>query len=266
MTRDPFIIDTHAHLGPARQMLFGTADAQAMLVQMDRLAIRLTIASDHTALLEGRGSGLERMQAAFDESSGRIRALAVFNPQASALCLKEIEAALGWPGLAGIKIHPSFHGTPADDAAYEPAWKLASDAGLPILAHTWSTSDHNPSQVLSLPSRFETWIRQYGSVRLILGHAGGRGDGRAQAIHLASTYPNVYLDFAGDIFCYRLVEQLVRSVPPDRVLFGSDYPWIGPTDHLSRVLLSPITDEQKARILFANAIDLFRLDGVHAQH
>jgi hypothetical protein len=260
-TRDSgytFIIDAHAHLGTAGQLVSPEQTVANMLWRMDRLHIQTALCSDHTAVLEGGGTGLPRMRGAFEESGGRIRCLAVFDPGDGVGCLGEMEGALGWAGLAGIKIHPSGHGTAADDASYLPAWEFAAAHDLPILTHSWSVSETNPSQVLSTPERFERWVQAFPSVRLVLGHAGGRGSGRREAVRMANQFPNVYLDFAGDIYCYGLIETLVEAVPSDRILFGSDYPWTGAGDHLTRVLLARIDDGVKAKILRYNAIKVYK--------
>jgi predicted TIM-barrel fold metal-dependent hydrolase len=223
------------------------------------MRISTAICSDHRAVLAGFETGLERMKRAFEDSAGRIRGLAVFDPRIPDRCAGEIGAAIGWGGLAGIKVHPSAHATAADNDAYQLAWSLAAEHDLPILAHSWSVSDHNPAQALSTPGRFEGWVQAFPSVRLVLGHAGGRGSGRAEAVRMANSYPNVYLDFAGDIYCYRLIESLVGSVPGDRILFGSDYPWTGASDHLTRVLLGRIGDDVKANILVRNAQRVYKM-------
>jgi predicted TIM-barrel fold metal-dependent hydrolase len=69
----------------------------------------------------------------------------------------------------------------------------------------------------------------------------------------------VYLDFAGDIYCYRLIEDLAAGVPVERMLFGSDSPWIGPQDHLTRVLLADIDEDVKLKILRQNAAAVYKL-------
>jgi predicted TIM-barrel fold metal-dependent hydrolase len=95
---------------------------------------------------------------------------------------------------------------------------------------------------------------------LVLAHAGGRGDGRAEAVRLAREHPQVYLDLAGDIFCHRLVETLSAELPPNKLLFGSDFPWLDPRANLSRVLLAEIPDEAKRRILRDNAWEAYQLN------
>lgn len=256
---EPIIIDAHSHLGTAGQLISPEQTAENMLAYMDCFGIHTTICSDHRAVLGGFDTGIERMKAAFEQSEGRIRCLAVFDPRAAEECTRKIEAVAGWEGLVGIKIHPVCHATAADDVHYKPAWSLANQYDLAVLAHTWSVSDYNPSQILATPDKFERWLKAFPSIRFVLGHAGGRGAGRHEVIRLVTEYPGVHLDFAGDIYCYRLIESLVESVPSDRILFGSDYPWTGANDHLTRILLADIGDDIKADILVHNAAKVYKL-------
>jgi predicted TIM-barrel fold metal-dependent hydrolase len=76
---------------------------------------------------------------------------------------------------------------------------------------------------------------------------------------MANEHPHVFLDFAGDVFCHELIDQLVQSVPAEKILFGSDFPWVDPRANLSRVLLTDVEDSVKSKILRGNAIRVYRL-------
>ena len=226
---------------------------------MNQLGISCAICTDHLSLHEGCSEFLAGLRKVFEHSDRRIHYLGVFDPRRPEECLDALGRAKGWPGFVGLKIHPSFHRVPAEDPSYEPAWRFAAEHDLPILTHSWSISDYNPVQHLSTPGRFEGYVGKFRAVRLVLGHAGGRGTGRHEAVRMANEYPNVYLDVAGDIFCYRLIETLVESVPVDKILFGSDYPWLDPRAHLCRVLLADVDVSARAKILRENAIRVYRL-------
>jgi predicted TIM-barrel fold metal-dependent hydrolase len=202
---------------------------------------------------------LEKAAQEFETSGRRIFYLGFFNPKRSD-DLKLIEEASALPGFKGIKIHPSFNTVSADDDAYEPIWELAARLELPIVAHTWSVSSYNPVQVLSTPDKFERYVKKYSKVRFVLGHSGGRGDGRLQAIRMAREYDNVYMDFGGDIYCQRYFEQVAAELPENKVLFGSDYPWIDCRSHLTRVYMADISTHLKRRILRENALEVYRLE------
>jgi predicted TIM-barrel fold metal-dependent hydrolase len=256
----PFIVDAHAHTGDMSLFFCPESSARDLLSRMDRLAIQCSInAGSWTGLMQGGMGELEASRREYEQSQGRIFYLGPFDPRRGARALRELEQACREPGLAGIKIHPSFHRTAAEDPLYEPLWRFAEEHDLTVMSHSWSSSERNPAQVLSLPRRFESWVRRHPAVRLVLAHAGGRGDGRAEAVRLAREHPGVYLDLAGDIFCFRLLEQLAGEVPAGKLLFGSDFPWLDPRANLSRVLCAEVPAELKRRILRDNALEAYKL-------
>lgn len=254
-----FIVDAHAHIGRPGAFFAPETEPEALLKLMDQLDIERAVCMDHLSVCEGCERTLTMLRDVFERSGGRLHYLAVFNPKRSSGCMAALKQAMNWPGFAGLKIHPSFHGVSAEDARYEPAWRFAAERDVPILTHSWSVSDYNPVQQLSTPGRFEPRVGKFPKVRLVLGHAGGRGTGRHEALRMARDYANVFLDLAGDIFCYRLIESLVDSVPAEKILFGSDAPWLDPRSRLSHVLLADVPAPAKAKILRENALRVYRI-------
>ncbi len=255
----PFIVDAHLHLGSPGVFFAPEMALKPLLARMDKLLVKFAVCTDHLSLTEGGMEDFTGSLQGFEESGGRICYLGVYDPRHATDCLDAMKKTVKRPGFVGLKIHPSFHQTPAEDPLYEPAWRFAADHDLPILSHSWSISDFNPSQKYSVPERFEPYIRRFSTVRFILAHAGGRGTGRYEMIRLVNQYSNVYTDFAGDIFCYRLIESLVHALPGDRILYGSDFPWLDPRANLARVYLADISTEQKRDILCNNAIRVYKL-------
>jgi len=252
-----FIIDAHVHIGWMGNLMAPEVDLAALLRLMDRLNIQSAICSDMRLITIGPEEYLPISRRAFTESKGRVFYLGVYDPHRPRESLAILKKAVKWPGFVGIKIHPSWHRTMANDHAYRPAWEYAAENDVTILAHTWSVSDYNPAQKFSTPALFEDFVRDFPAVRFVLGHAGGRGQGRLEAIRLINAYPNVFLDFGGDIYCYRLIEDLVAAVPADRILFGSDYPMLETRANLARVLLADIPDDAKLKILRDNAAAVY---------
>jgi predicted TIM-barrel fold metal-dependent hydrolase len=204
-------------------------------------------------------AGIEGLRQVYARSGGRVCYLGVFNPNRAAEDLRAIERSIADPGFRGIKIHPTFHGVSAEAPVYRDIWRLASDLGLPILAHSWSMSTQRPAHVLSLPSRFEGYLGDFPSVALILAHVGGRGDGRPELLELMGTYENLYTDYAGDIFDLELLESLLAISTSDRVLFGSDFPWLDPRANLGRTFLSSLPAEVVEKIVGGNALRIYGL-------
>jgi len=254
----PWIIDAHLHIGSPGLFFTPIFETGELLKLMDQIQIRLAVCCDHLSVSEGAGAGLDGLMSVYEESHGRIFYLAVYDPRRPE-DLKTISKAARKPGFAGLKFHPSFHRTPAEDPRYEPAWKFAAEYDVAVLTHSWSVSEYNSSQRYSTPERFENYIRKYPSVRFVLGHAGGRGTGRHDVVRLTNEYPNVYTDIAGDIFCNDLIESLVRTIPDNRILFGSDFPWLDPRANLTRVFLADISTRQKKNILCDNANHVYQM-------
>ena len=59
----------------------------------------------------------------------------------------------------------------------------------------------------------------------------------------------MYLDTAGSVAQFGIFTQLVKHVGAGRILYGDDFPWMCPTHQIGRILLAPITDDEKKQIL-----------------
>lgn len=252
------IVDVHCHLGRSPQFRFPDTSVGTMLRVMDRLGIDRAVCC-HLAFLHGEPDvGLRESVQAYEESEGRLLLYTVFDPNQSG-SIDSVHECLDREGFVGVKIHPSFHGRYADDDRYKPVWRLAAQRRIPILTHSWDVSEQNPAQKYSFPSRFENFVATYPEVTLILGHAGGQYGGHVAAADLASRYPHVFLDLAGDCYTLGLVDYLVEQASPDKILFGSDLTWIDPRTQLGMILDAHISVEAKKQILGLNAARILAL-------
>lgn len=252
----PRIVDAHMHLGAPGTLFTHGWELADVLGLMDKVGINRAYSIHHDWLVGRREEARTTSLEAFEKSDGRLPFLAVYDPTQERGSLRTMNACLGHEGFIGLKIHPSLHGVRADDGRYEPVWEYAAEHRLPILSHTWSET-YNPVQKLSQPKLFEKYIGSHPRVPFVMGHCGGPGTGRRQAIHLAQKYTNVYLDIAGDIFSLGLVPELVRTIGALKVLFASDMPWIDPRARLGAVLLANLDDAAKTQILGQNALHVF---------
>lgn len=261
MLNDFPVIDAHLHTGRDARVFIPHDRNLQLIPEMNQHRIRFAVASSVPSIMQGENQAmLDNLQTLHELSDSRVYYLAVFDPKHSAQSIKLLENNCHRSGLLGIKLHPTIHQVPADSELYLPAWQLARAQDLVILAHTWSRSSYNPGQKLSTPMRFHKFIQEFSSVKFVLGHCGGRGHERAEAIQLLNDYENVFADFAGDIFCCQFLETLIRQVPAKKILYGSDFPWFDPTININRTLLADIPLSCKKQILYDNALQLFRFD------
>ncbi|TFG61577.1 MAG: hypothetical protein E4H36_10135 [Spirochaetales bacterium] len=256
----PFIIDAHVHTGFMNGFFAEETDAASLVRRMDSLGIAVSVnLCDMISITRGPASGVPALIEDFEHSDGRIYYCGTFDPGRGTEDLRYLEKILGQPGFRGIKIHPPWHKVSADSHSYEPVWKFAADNDLVLVSHTWSYSSYNPAQALSLPGLFEGWIKKYPKTRFLMTHAGGRGDGHAQAVRLASDYENVYLDCAGDIYIPDLFVKLEKLADGGKIMFGSDWPMMDPRAHMSHIMLAGIPAGSKLKVLRTNAVNLYRL-------
>jgi predicted TIM-barrel fold metal-dependent hydrolase len=141
-----------------------------------------------------------------------------------------------YPGCVGIGEVTMPPGVAADSLPNILA--VASDFGnLPVWVHTFAPLGiADIRELLGLASR-------YPSVPLILGHAGGLN--WLETIELARARENVYLDLSATFT--RFAPLLAVRELPDRVLFGSDYPYGDPYAlkvGLERVIPDKTTQER----------------------
>lgn len=255
------IVDTHTHIGETIGFLNVNNSIDAFLSKMNQVHIDYAINAPVVSMMQhGFSDAITLSKRLFEQSQGKIMSYFVFEPQYTAECIRLIEQNQHHSNIfKGIKIHPAFHQTDADDDAYLPIFQLANRLKLPILSHSWDVSDYNHSQKHSFPDKFIRYIEEFPNVNLILGHSGGRHHGIISAKKLAQKYQNVYLDLAGDIYFCGLVDSLIASCSSKKILFGTDMNWFEPSPQLGMVLSSKMSSLEKKDILYDNAIKLFNI-------
>ncbi len=259
-SREPFIVDAHEHTGYVNLFFSPEVDAKSLLARMDGLSIQYAVnLGSSRNLLAASDSEMQKAEAEFQESGRRLFYCGFFDPRRAKEDLAILERASRGNGFRGIKVHPSFCRVSGDDPRYEPVWQFAAERALPIVSHTWCVSSYNPVQELSTPGKFERFVLRYPSVRLVLGHSGGRGEGRHEAVRMACEHENVFMDTSGDVMDRHFLEAMARENVQRKVLFGSDYPWLDQRAHLCGVYLAGIPAEAKAMILRENALGVFNL-------
>lgn len=258
-TSEYLIIDSHLHLGPLANLYMPSNDEKKVVCLMKSFNIKKAICANHGALSTVAHGTLE-ITGLLERFDDFLYGYLVFNPNFENLSLSSIAKNLENKKIAGIKIHPSWHLCYPHDKKYEKFWSFIEDAGYPVLTHSWNPDVANKIQKFSDPFFFEDIIKKHKKLKLILAHAGGRGEMLYRVISLLEKYENLYVDFAGDIFVPGLFEAYVARVGSGRILFGSDTPWIDFRFHLENIISSSISKAQKADILGLNAARLFKIE------
>jgi hypothetical protein len=220
---------------------------------MDRVGIDLSIVSPHIAITCDYREGNRQAYEAAEQFPGRILPFVVVNPNYPTA---EIEAEIArWDGkgIVGFKFHASLHGTDTMHDGYTPAYEYANEHALPILSHSW-TGTGGRTKVI------ETLCERYPKIQFVNAHSSSGWDVIDLACELADQFDRVWLDLTGSRLVYGGLERMVERVGADRILWGTDSPFIDPRPALGRLLCADVSDEDKAKKLGENARALYRLD------
>jgi len=188
------------------------------------------------------------------------------DPNRGPEAVREARRLLAAGGVRGLKLHPpSQQFFPNDRIAY-PLYEVFAEARLPVLFHTGH-------------SGIGAGMRAGGGVRLKYGHPMPIDDvavdfpdmpivmahpsfpWQDEAISICLHKPQVYIDLSGwspKYFSPTLV-QYANTLLKDKVLFGSDYPFLTPDRWMADFEKIAIRDEVRPLILKENAARLLGL-------
>jgi len=234
------VIDMHGHLGCTGHP---TADssAEGLVATMDRLGIATCFVAHMGCLSHRVSKGNDLVMEAVRRWPGRIMGYATVWPESAAAAEAEVLRCLDG-GMTGIKLHDS-NGFAYDDPAYEPAYRIADERGLPVLFHTWG----KPEEFEQIGAKAKACPR----ASFILAHAGcANEEGFVAAAREAE---NVWLDLCLSSCPRGAVERLVAALGAGKILWGSDAVFMNVPQQLGKVLGACIAEDDKIRLLSTNA-------------
>jgi predicted TIM-barrel fold metal-dependent hydrolase len=245
---DVEIIDFHAHLGPYFNMHTPDPYADSMVRVMDRAGIDKVVISATPGICSDMVMGNTMMLEAINAHRGRIYGACVVNGNYPELSLDELERCFSEDkDVVYIKVHPIMVKNKMDDRRMKAVYEFASERKLFILVHTWLDEDPYGSQDL-----FAGVVKDYPDVKWLMGHTGGPYGG-PHGMEIAGELPNVFLDITMSMCPARQLEYFVKTAGADRVLFGTDNPFIDPRPQIGRLFLADISHEDRVKIAGGNA-------------
>ncbi len=246
------VVDCHAHMGRWGFPVFQNGSAAAMLAEMDRFDVT-TAAVAHHAVMGPCPSEAHRLaEAEIADSPGRFYLWCGFSPHYPDEGVQQLDRLLSDPRYVGIKLHPATHETDVDDPRYRPAFEFADAHTLPVLIHSWVRTGSRPELIAKVAANFP-------DARIILAHHGGGWDGHAEAIEACRTRENLYVDTCSSELVYRMVDRLTEALGADRVLFGSDLPFLSLGPQVGKILYARITDAEKTKVLGRSFLSMLRM-------
>jgi len=252
--------DEHMHSALTREIvsqLLGGGDAAAthtipnLAAEMKRVGFDRAVVLPIAAGLPFGDDLTDRWLAALRDSpeNGHFVAFASVHPHSGNWRgdLERFAAA----GVRGIKVHPEMQRVFPDEPGMMEIYAACERLGLAVLFHA-GRSGIEPvfMRKYALLRRYAPAIAAYPRVQFILGHAGARDS--QEALDLARHHDNVWLEITGQ--GVTKLDEIVRAAPPQRLLFGSDWPFYPLAATLAKVLL--VTEkrpELRTAILRSNA-------------
>jgi predicted TIM-barrel fold metal-dependent hydrolase len=204
----------------------------------------------------------DAMLAAAAESAGRIIPFCTVAPAAPpAEVRRELErcARAGARGVGELRL--GVHGG-LDGAAGETLAGCAEDLGLTLLFHASEPVGHRyPGKEGGELGVLWRFIAAHPRVRVVLAHWGGGLPFYALMPEVRAALANVWFDTAATTLLYAaaIYRTVIDLVGAERILFGSDFPLLGPRRQLRALADAPITDRERALIAGGNAARLLGL-------
>lgn len=243
------IVDAHAHCGPYSLFFIPDADPAGMVTVLDRCGVRHAILSSHLGIQLDAAAGNRATAEAVATFPDRLSGYLVINPWQDPDA--ELATWAGDPRFAGVKLHPDLHGYPLTGSRYEPVLAHAERTKTPVLCHTWYGSPYDdPAHVAEVAERHPDLV-------LLAGHVGGPEPGIDVSVEVAARCPNVLLETCGSFVTGDHLERMVGELPPGKVVFGSDFPFIDLRFSLGRTIFARIGEAERAAVLGGTAAALF---------
>jgi len=245
------VFDCHAHMGRWTFPVFAEGSAEAMVAEMDRLGVDAVAAAHHACMAASPKVGNGLAERAIEPWPGRFFLYCGYSPHYPDEGPEELERAFADSRYVGIKLHPSTHETAIDDERYRPAFEFADAHALPVLVHSWLGGGTRPELIGEAAADFP-------DATVILGHHGGGWAGLEEAVEACNEHANLVCDTCASELAYKIVDRLTDAIGADRVLFGSDLPFIAQGPQLGKVIYSRISDEDKAKVLGGSYLSILK--------
>jgi uncharacterized protein len=169
--------------------------------------------------------------------------------------------------VRGLKLHPPLQQFFPNDRMAYPLYEVFAEARLPVLFHTGHSGigtgvpgGDGIRLKYGHPMPIDDVAVDFPEMPIIMAHPSFPW--QDEAISICLHKPTVYIDLSGwsPKYFSPLLVQYANTLLKQKVLFGSDYPWLTPDRWLADFEKISIRDEVRPLILKENAVRLFGLD------
>lgn len=239
------IIDAHNHAGgPDR----GDGKMQSpgeIVAEMDRLGVDRAVIFPFNEVQPGVSFSLanNRIADAIREYPDRLVGFARLDPNYGENAIEELRRDIRI-GLAGLKLHPSSQSFSLRDGYLREIIKEAAKYNVPIIFDSGKKE--------SPPDQFGELAELFPEARLIMAHMYGN------FLEVAKKHLNIYLQTTG-MFKLEVIRGAVETLGAERIIMGSDSPYISMEREIGKIRSLNISPEEKELIMGENMRALLRL-------
>ncbi|HPX31990.1 MAG TPA: amidohydrolase family protein [Erysipelotrichaceae bacterium] len=240
------LIDYHVHMGKSSKG--DNYTLEDLIASMDKFNIE----KSGLSILNGVNVGPlnDLTMEAVKKYPDRIVGYAYINPREEN-AIEEVHRCLSVEGMRGVKFHSWKHGYfPSNNRALDGIIDAIAEYDVPILTHTGTPP-------LSLPQQWIEVAKRHPNVKFVLAHIGYLDYGY-DCIEGAKNYPNIYVDTSGQVEI-PVIAKALEDLGPDRIIWSTDWPYKYPGSELVKFEPYNLSEEDKKKIFYENAMKLWKL-------
>lgn len=239
------IIDVNAQIGePWGTLVSQTADE--LLARMDAAGVERAIVGPFPF---GNFDN-EYVARAVAAHSNRLSGVVMMSPFSDETVAESLTKYVDDAGFVGVRLHPAAHGYKLSERlVVADILEGALERDVPIVAYSGD-------ELFATPFQLMIAAEQYPELTFVMLHSGFMNQTN-DAVMVAERCSNVYLEHSSGISAGLV--QSIDAVGAERVLYGSDSPYMDMAVELYKIDISVAEESARKLILGENARQLFRL-------
>jgi predicted TIM-barrel fold metal-dependent hydrolase len=266
------IIDVHTHYFPgeiakktidylsAKGMAraFGEGALESLKEFMEKDGVAISINAPIATKPEQVVS-INRKMIEHNKTGGNVVCFGTMHPLFSRIGNVEEEIEfLAKNGIKGIKMHTEYQEFYPDNGTLNRIYNACVKNNLVILFHAGADAAFDINSTHGTPKRFAAMLKSNSQLKAILAHLGGFR--MWDEVYKSLVGKNVYFDTAyTDEMEDSVFKGIIKEHGPDKVLFGTDFPWERAAVIIKKIEKNIESKEEKEKIYFRNAAELLGL-------
>lgn len=219
-----------------------------LLAEMDALGVRRSVLLPIASGLPWRDDPTDWWADSVARSGAAERFVVFGSVHPTSRSAAEDLRALAARGIRGVKLHPTMQRFYPDDPRAMELYQVCQELNLLVFFHAGRAGiEPEFTRKYAVMTHYVAPVHEYPNVRFVFGHSGARD--HDQAIAIARKRPNVWMDVQGQ--GVTVLRQMLRELGPERLVFGSDWPFYPVAASLAKVLIATEGDDKARSLVLA---------------